>query len=333
MEPAAKQEKEAFTAWGKEGGGLQAGLGFRPGEKRAYHHGETVTLVVRVRNVGKEAVKFQYLKQFLDEKPPAVTDADGKAVAQGGTSVFGIHSPVDVTLEPGTEIELESRMHGASGLRYELSPASGGEKKTTKELPLLVGTGKFRLQYEQVLGNSSSGFIKHDPALSKLATGKLELVVEADPPQPKADTPHIVEKPDMKGRMASQLPEKVERVGGEPTQEDILRLSKTFFSKMRTYPDIRFREFFDPRYLKKHGLTDRDIAFEVAGDRGIYNIEVADDNRTVLCTVDTTKDSKVVREVILIRWVIHEGCLYVSPGKAPDPKTGIFTPWILRTKP
>src|SRR5262249_60409478 len=45
-----KQEKETFTAWGKElsyrdvygaSGGLQAGLGFRPGEKRAYSHGET----------------------------------------------------------------------------------------------------------------------------------------------------------------------------------------------------------------------------------------------------------------------------------------------------
>jgi RNA polymerase sigma factor (sigma-70 family) len=36
VEPAAKQEtpkdKEVFTAWGKEAGGLQAGLGLRPGE-------------------------------------------------------------------------------------------------------------------------------------------------------------------------------------------------------------------------------------------------------------------------------------------------------------
>ena len=140
------EKKETFTAWGKEVGGLQAGLGVRAGERRAYHHGETVALVVRVRNVGTEAVKFQYLKQFLDEKPPAVTDADGKAVAQSGTRVLGIHVPVDVTLEPGKEIELESRMHGAAGLRYELSPAGGGGKNATKEWPLRVGTGTFRLQ-------------------------------------------------------------------------------------------------------------------------------------------------------------------------------------------
>jgi hypothetical protein len=62
-QPAAPQkqeqqpEKEAFTAWGKEVGGLQAGLAL--GKKRAYNQGKAVTLVVRVRNVGKEAVKFR----------------------------------------------------------------------------------------------------------------------------------------------------------------------------------------------------------------------------------------------------------------------------------
>src|SRR5262245_10102868 len=39
-----QQDHEAFTAWGKEVNGLQAGLGFHPGQKRAYRHGETVKL-------------------------------------------------------------------------------------------------------------------------------------------------------------------------------------------------------------------------------------------------------------------------------------------------
>jgi hypothetical protein len=77
-----KQEKEGFTAWGKEVGGLQAGLGFRPGEKRAYSHGETVKVVLRVRNVGKEAVDFKYQGAFLRENPPKITDADGNGAAQ-----------------------------------------------------------------------------------------------------------------------------------------------------------------------------------------------------------------------------------------------------------
>ena len=67
-------QKDPFTAWGKEVGGLQAGLSVRLGGKKVYRHGEIVTLGVRVRNVGKEVVKFEYVRQFLDENPPTVTD-------------------------------------------------------------------------------------------------------------------------------------------------------------------------------------------------------------------------------------------------------------------
>ena len=183
VQPLAKQEQEAFTAWGKEAGGLQAGLGFPPGEKRAYRHGEAVTLVVRVRNVGKETVKFEYVKQFLDEKPPTVTGADGKTVLQGGLTVLTQHHvTVEVSLAPGKEIELESRIPGAAGRRYELMPPGGGGKRATEESPLFVGTGKVSLQYERVIGNSSASSMKMDPALSKLATGTLELEIEPVPP-------------------------------------------------------------------------------------------------------------------------------------------------------
>lgn len=33
----------------------------------------------------------------------------------------------------------------------------------------------------------------------------------------------------------------------------------------------------------------------------------------------------------ILRWVVYEGHFSLSPEKAPDPKTGIFKPWILRT--
>jgi hypothetical protein len=38
------------------------------------------------------------------------------------------------------------------------------------------------------------------------------------------------------------------------------------------------------------------------------------------------------KEAFVMRCVVHEGRIYISPEKAPDPKTGIFKPWILRTK-
>lgn len=183
VEPAAKQEKkkdkEGFTAWGKQVGGLQAGLGFYPGQKRAYSHGETVKLVVRVRNVGKEAVKFEYLRQFFIETPPAVTDGKGKPVPQAKVEAGGlVHISVEVNLAPGKEIELTGSQPYYE-LKYKLRPASesGNNRSWT-----LYGTGKFQIQYERVFGDSSSGQIKLDPSLSKLATGKLELEVKPDPP-------------------------------------------------------------------------------------------------------------------------------------------------------
>ncbi|VTR95127.1 sigma-70 family rna polymerase sigma factor : RNA polymerase sigma factor, sigma-70 family OS=Singulisphaera acidiphila (strain ATCC BAA-1392 / DSM 18658 / VKM B-2454 / MOB10) GN=Sinac_7487 PE=4 SV=1: Sigma70_r2: Sigma70_r4_2 [Gemmata massiliana] len=172
-------EKDALTAWGKEVGGLQAGLEVKEGQ-RTYHLGETVTILVRVRNTGKETVKFEYIRQYLDENPPGVTGADGKAIPQATVAAMGVvHAPVKVSLEPGKEVVLETRIHGASGVPYDLR--SDGGAPMTKNHPLKVGTGKVSLQYERVLGSSSIGALKIDPAIAGLSTGKLELdVSDAD---------------------------------------------------------------------------------------------------------------------------------------------------------
>jgi hypothetical protein len=169
-----EKEKEGFTAWGKEAGGMQAGLGFRPGEHRAYTTGETVTLVVRVRNVGKKEVKFEYLCQFFIETPPTVTDGKGKPVPLDPVTAFGFHVPVKVNFAPGKEIELYELK-----LKFEPASEKGEEKYEAGIEYVLNGTGKFHIQYERVFGNSSSGTITLDPTLSKLATGKLELEIKS----------------------------------------------------------------------------------------------------------------------------------------------------------
>lgn len=178
MTPAAKQP---MTAWGEPVGGLQAGLSVRP-DRKVYYYGETVTLVVRVRNISKQPVKLKYIGQFLVEKPPTVTES-GKAISQLRIDVPGSHAPVEVTLQPGKEIELDSRLGGggggvgAPGFRYVLLPADN-ESGASQEHPLFVPTGKVALRYEQVIGNSSSGRMELDPVLTKLSTGKLELQVQ-----------------------------------------------------------------------------------------------------------------------------------------------------------
>jgi hypothetical protein len=179
------------------------------------------------------------------------------------------------------------------------------------------------------------GLLTNPGAVARAKPIKEASVTKESPPTPVATEkdekpPHIVEKTDMKGRMESPwLPLKVH--DGKPTEDGLLIASKSFFAKMATYPDIRFREFFDPQYLKKHGLTEHDIAFEVIGPSylGIHSITAADDNRTVLCVLELNGGG---REAFILRWVVYEGHLYISPERAPDPKTRIFKPWILQTR-
>jgi RNA polymerase sigma factor (sigma-70 family) len=161
-----EQEEKDFTAWGKEVGGLQAGLGYRPGEHRVYHHGETATVVLRVRNVGKEAVEFKHIYAFFLENPPTITDADGKMVELPKFRAEGLQAPRSTNVPPGEEAELYE-------WKVDLQPEGG----VNKELFTIHGTGKFSLQCGRVVGPTSGNPNHPNPTLDKLATGKLELEV------------------------------------------------------------------------------------------------------------------------------------------------------------
>ncbi len=149
-----------------------------------------------------------------------------------------------------------------------------------------------------------------------------------DAEQPKAKEerpPHFVEKPDMKPQFG-WLPQKIE---GNVTPENIYVPSKAFIADICLPGKTRIRDLIDPRYLEKHGLTDRDIAYEILDHQGLNSYQVADDLRTILFQVNSKGGGK---ELIIVKWVVYEGRLYISPEKGPDPKTGIFKPWILRMK-
>ncbi len=179
-DPPAK-EKET-VAWGRRFGGLQAGLVVRGGVKPVYRHGDTITLGVRVRNVGKEAVSFGYVPQYLDETPPAVTDADGGLLSQPRLEMLGVaHPAVKVTLEPGKEIELETHIFGPDGRRFGLAPEGGKGERKSRERPLFVGTGIVSVRQDRVFGDSSIGKAEVDPGLLRLGTRAVELEIEAAP--------------------------------------------------------------------------------------------------------------------------------------------------------
>ncbi len=173
--PKPDQEKQGFTAWGKEANGLQAGVGYEPGQKRSYQHGEKVSLVLRVRNVSKEKIRFQCTSAHFMEIPPLVTDRNGKRL-----SILTLeHSPGKarlhvVDLAPGQQTDLHA-------WQLELRPAS---ERGSNSYWTLYGTGKFTVQCDSLT-------IEPDSVLSKLRTGKLDLEVkpEASPAPNKEKEP------------------------------------------------------------------------------------------------------------------------------------------------
>jgi hypothetical protein len=151
-----EKEKEERTAWGKEINGLQVGLSV--GEPLSPKQGDAVTLVVRVRNVGKEAVRYPYDWGFFVENHPTVTDGAGKQSLGTSSYVGGVQNvPVTLKLAPDQETELYSSV-------LDLTP------------------GKYQIEFKRVFGdNSKAGGenVPLDPTLSKLATGKLDLDIHA----------------------------------------------------------------------------------------------------------------------------------------------------------
>jgi len=107
-----------------------------------------VTPVIRVRNVGKKEVKFQYSPTFFWQWPPAATDAKGKPVALGGLPHFADDRLQEVNLAPGKSIELHQ-------LQLSLRPATEKIKPTLPGgvMGPLYGPGKFIIQYKQLAGD------------------------------------------------------------------------------------------------------------------------------------------------------------------------------------
>ena len=171
--------KEPPVAWGEVVGGLQAGLSFKSGEKRTYSHGEAVNLVIMVRNVGKEEILVRTINTLPLEEPPTVTDDAGKTYQIEALRSFKSRFLIQHVVAPGKEIELNK-------LSLKLRPA---QESAEKHPATLYGAGKFQIHFPTLVRGT-------DPALNKIATGKLDLEVTDKPPAaPAKTTPDAEKKP------------------------------------------------------------------------------------------------------------------------------------------
>ncbi len=166
VEFEVREAEEAF-AWGKAVDGLQAGIG---PTRKAYRIGEAVTMVVKLRNVGKDPVTYTYLLTPFQYVVPTVHDSTGRPMTvDKQADVFYVAVPTKATLKPGEEVTL-----GPTGKTVELPPSKVpgwypmfALASTSLDVPVArVTPGKYTVSY--------SGLLQSHPAL---ATGFAEFEV------------------------------------------------------------------------------------------------------------------------------------------------------------
>jgi hypothetical protein len=162
VKPAAAKEVAVDAAWGKEVDGLQAGVGFAPGQKGVFRVGDTAKLVVYLRNVSGKELAVEYSDAYLAENQPAVIDAAGKPVATSRLPILlGVWRLYKRTLAAREVMELDR-------VERVLEPA---REVATGKPTLFVGPGRYKLNYANVPPN-------------RLSTGVLDVEVVTDTPTP-----------------------------------------------------------------------------------------------------------------------------------------------------
>ena len=135
--------------------------------------------------------------------------------------------------------------------------------------------------------------------------------------------------------VASDPEDRTDVIGNrdEPTDTQLLAFAKRFCVAMRRQSEERPREslrtYIDPDYLAWHRRTEGEVSVETASVGDIHNITLAEDRSTLLCEVDTAAGT---REAILLKVVLRQQRLYLTPLLPPDEQTGSITPWALRAQ-
>src|SRR5205807_343277 len=109
------------------------------GDRRACAAGESVTLVVYLRNVGTREVRLSHTETLFAEWMPAAEDAAGKRVGVApGPAHLGLVPIVRRSLEPGEQITL-----GYPWFRVRPPSWRGPVRGPT----LRAAPGKYRVRY------------------------------------------------------------------------------------------------------------------------------------------------------------------------------------------
>jgi uncharacterized protein (TIGR03067 family) len=264
-------DKDDETAWGETVGGLQAGVAFSKGGRRAYRIGETVPLVVRLRNVTDKVHSFDYTDGFFVENPPAVTDAAGKPARLSQFPILaGLWRRLHLSLAAGQTVEFGS-------LDLALAPADA--KNGVDRPTLFAAPGVYRIQYERL-----PPFRESDPT-KVLSTGKLDVEVKDADPAAQA-------KGDLEGTWQAVS---FEQDGRTPRDVNVKEVVATFEGDQYRFTTGMRVQGAGKGALAVHPDTDPKT-FELTPDSGVFDGQAfrgvyrLDGDRLTLCFSWPPKD-------------------------------------------
>jgi hypothetical protein len=184
-----------------------------------------------------------------------------------GYKALGLQAPRSANVAPGKEVELyewsfDLRPQGESGNKGSLT---------------IHGSGKFSLQCERIVGPTMANPNHPNPAMSKLATGKLELDVKEEVKAPKEGQPKAPQKQE-KGDDATKpkvkdetekILEEVRKLGGKVELDEMAAGKPVIFIKLN---DIPVEDAFVIRVASIATLRKLHLASTKAGDEALKSV-------------------------------------------------------------
>ena len=179
LEDAGVTAAPGEVAWGVPVGGLQAGLMSEEASK-SFRVGETVGLLLKIRNVSDEPIALEYFELALKAWFPDICDSDGTAVPVLPPVLPGVGRIRQSSLDPGETLTLDRGL-------LTLRPL-GWKGMVTRTVAFCEG-GKHKVSHTFTFGPPPYDFSTRHLRAGDLTTGELdiEIVPSKDNSEPVGD--------------------------------------------------------------------------------------------------------------------------------------------------
>lgn len=179
---ASVEPNQSSFIWGHEVNGLQAATEFIP-EKNAYKQGDVIDILLHVSNVSDHLIQF-LASDWRQEEECFLKDSNGNEIPCNHILYTGLSNINRISLDPCESVSIKSSSFGIAK----------NKSLNSREFTHPVGSyvyltpGRYLLYYKLRFPDIRSSLLPDEPNdwIGKLETGKHELIVFAEPPEPNS---------------------------------------------------------------------------------------------------------------------------------------------------